>query len=157
MNGGSGEVVIAIVSKETAPGVHSANARPAASRRPGLRGIERLFWKCELIVRASELRSIKCGSGSVLANRTSQSTRAAALTARFRRKEWSSTSDSGPRTSSSLRSPSRSRRSPSSLSSRIDSRRIGNRRIRTCSPKRLSRRAEVVRYFPCRRRKTSTS
>jgi hypothetical protein len=28
MNGGSGEVVIAIVSKETAPGVHPANARP---------------------------------------------------------------------------------------------------------------------------------
>jgi hypothetical protein len=31
MNGGSGEVVIAIVSKETAPGVHPANARPPLS------------------------------------------------------------------------------------------------------------------------------
>jgi hypothetical protein len=28
MNGGSGEVVIAIVLKETAPGVHPANPRP---------------------------------------------------------------------------------------------------------------------------------
>jgi len=34
MNGGSGEVVIAIVLKETAPAVHPANPRPP-SRRPG--------------------------------------------------------------------------------------------------------------------------
>jgi hypothetical protein len=66
------------------------------------------------------------------------------------------TSDSRPRTRSSPRRSLRSLRIPS----RIDSHRAtGIRRIRrTCSPaKRLSRPAEVVRHFPCRRHRTSTS
>ena len=63
----------------------------------------------------------------------------------------SNTRRSGPRTGSSLRS----HRSSSSLSSRIDSRRSGSHDIR--SPKRLFGRAAVVRYFPCRTHRRSTS
>jgi len=67
---------------------------------------------------------------------------------------WSSTSRNVPRTGSSLRS----RHSPSSLSIHTGNRRTGSRGIRTpYSPRRLFRRSEGLRYFPCRRRRTSTN
>ena len=69
---------------------------------------------------------------------------------------WSNTSHSGPRTSSSPRRSRRSRRSPSNLSSRTGNHRIGSRRIRSPT-ERLSRQAEVVAHFPCRKRRMSTS
>jgi hypothetical protein len=70
---------------------------------------------------------------------------------------WSNTSGrtASPKTCSSPSRSRRSRHSPSSFSSRTRSDRTGSHDIR--NPRRLFRRPAVVRHFPCRTQRTSTS